>query len=416
MADLTLDPPQRPEGRRPLLLGTMGHAVNDAYTAFLPTLLPAFHLQLGMDAAALAGLVATFALSASLPGPFLGRLSDRFGEARVTAASVLFTAVLLSLMTIVPSIPLLFATVAVAGLGSAAIHPAGSVLVRQSTAGPELSVALFAAGGMLGYAAGPSLLTLARDLAGPALPLVLSLPGILAALAILILIPRETPGPSQAVTRFDWGLFFGPVGLMTMAAGLAFLPAMAVFNGLPIVLMERHGMSPTDAVLSATLSIFALAAAVGGIGVGFLTPRLGRRALLAAVLTASVPAFWALLWLAPDTAAFVMLLVAAGALASAATPILVVTVQDLAPRASGSAAGMVFGLGSALAALFYLGIGILQTLVGTVPAMSLAFAAPVLSAAIAVATLRRTSAMSEETLTERLCACAPACGAGICST
>ena len=46
MAELTLDAPRSDAGRRPLVLGTLGHAVNDAYTAFLPALLPMFHLQL----------------------------------------------------------------------------------------------------------------------------------------------------------------------------------------------------------------------------------------------------------------------------------------------------------------------------------------------------------------------------------
>jgi MFS transporter, FSR family, fosmidomycin resistance protein len=64
---------------------------------------------------------------------------------------VLYSAVLLSLLAVVPSVPLLFVLVAVAGLGSAAIHPAGSMLVRQGTSRPEFAVALFAAGGMLGY-------------------------------------------------------------------------------------------------------------------------------------------------------------------------------------------------------------------------------------------------------------------------
>jgi FSR family fosmidomycin resistance protein-like MFS transporter len=58
--------------------------------------------------------------------------------------------VLLSLLSVVPSVPLLFALVAVAGLGTAAIHPAGSMLVRRGTVRPELAVALFASGGMLG--------------------------------------------------------------------------------------------------------------------------------------------------------------------------------------------------------------------------------------------------------------------------
>ena len=49
MADLTLDPPRSDTGRRSLTLGALGHLVNDAYTAFLPAMLPMLHLQLGLD-------------------------------------------------------------------------------------------------------------------------------------------------------------------------------------------------------------------------------------------------------------------------------------------------------------------------------------------------------------------------------
>ncbi|NDV89116.1 MFS transporter [Aurantimonas aggregata] len=414
MANLTLAPPRPRSARTPLVLGTLGHVVNDAYTAFLPALLPMFHLQLGLDGTTLAGLVAIFALSASLPGPFLGKLSDRFGEAYVTAVSVLFSAVLLSLLALVPSVPLLFALVAVAGFGSAAIHPAGSMLVRQGTSRPELAVALFAAGGMLGYAAGPTLLAVARHHAGPALPLVLVLPGIVAAATIMALVPLEsTSRPASTKARFDWRLVFGPVGLVTLAAAFAFLPAIAVLNGLPLFLMERHGLPDTHPAIAGTLTTFSLAAAIGGIGVGLLAARFSRTRLLAAVLTGSVPAFLALLWLAPDETGYAIVLGAAGALSYAATPILVVAAQDLAPHSGATASGMVFGLGSALAGLMYFGIGALQAEVGVGPALALAFVAPLLSAAISFAVLRRVPSVAAASVTETLCVCAAASGAGI---
>jgi len=416
MADLTLAPPRPHIARRPLVLGTLGHVVNDAYTAFLPAMLPMFHLQHGLDETTLAGLVAIFALSASLPGPFLGKLSDRFGEAYVTATSVLFSAVLLSLLAVVPSVPLLFALVAVAGLGSAAIHPAGSMLVRQGSSRPEFAVALFAAGGMLGYAAGPTLLAAARDNAGPALPFILVLPGIVAAATIMALVPvgsTQSRPTSTTAAHFDWPLVFGPVGLVTLAAALAFVPATAVLNGLPLFLMERHGLPDTHPAIAGTLTTFSLAAAIGGIGVGLLAARLSRTWLLAAVLTGSVPAFLALLWLAPDATGYAIVLGAAGALSYAATPILGVAAQDLAPRSGATASGMVFGLGSALAGLMYFGIGALQAEVGVGLALSLAFVAPILSAAISFAVLRRIPSVAAASVTETLCVCAAASGAGI---
>ncbi|MCE5972387.1 MFS transporter [Sinirhodobacter sp. WL0062] len=416
MAEMTFDPPRVDTGRQPLLLGTFGHTVNDAYTAFLPALLPTFHRHLGLDEATLAGLVALFGLSASLPGPLLGRLSDRFGEVPVTAASVLFSSVLLSLLVVVPSASLLFALVAVAGLGSAAIHPAGSMLVRRGARRPEFAVALFSAGGMLGYAAGPGLIAVARDIAGPALPVVLILPGLVAAAAILAFAPRNADSsvrPVAAAPRFDIRLVFGPVGLITLATASAFLPATAVLNGLPLYLMERHGLPETDPAIAGMLSTFSLAAAAGGIGIGFLAGRLPRTWLLAGVMSAGMPAFLALLWLAPGTAGFMVSLAAAGALSYAATPILVVAAQDLAPQAGATAAGMVFGLGFALAGLLYFGVGALQAQIGVGAALSIAFVAPIVSAILSVVVLRRAPAALPAPLIESLCACAAASGTGI---
>lgn len=416
MAELTLAAPRSDVGRRPLVLGTLGHAVNDAYTAFLPALLPMFHLRLGLDETSLAGLVAIFALSASLPGPLLGKLSDRFGEVNVTAASVLFSAALLSLLAAAPSVPLLYALVAVAGLGSAAIHPAGSMLVRRGTSRPELAVALFAAGGMFGYAAGPSLLAFARDVSGPALPVVLAVPGMLAAAAILAFAPRggAQPNPDPAEERrFERSLILGPVGLITLAAAFAFLPVTAVLNGLPLFLMERHGLSDTHPAIAGTLSTFSLAAAAGGIGIGVLAARLSRRRLLTAVLAGSVPAFLALLWLEPGTSGFVLMLALAGALSYAATPILVVAAQDLTPRSAATASGMVFGLGSAVAGLLYFGVGALQTQIGVGSALAIAFVAPILSVALSFFVLNRIPPAPMTSVSEALCACAAASGAGI---
>lgn len=416
MAELVLDQPRLETGRTPLVLGTLGHAVNDAYTAFLPALLPMFHVELGLDEATLAGLVAVFALSASLPGPSLGRLADRFGETPVTAASVLFSAVLLSLLAAAPSVPLLFGLVAVAGFGSAAIHPAGSMLVRRGAARPEFAVALFAAGGMLGYAAGPSFLAHAREMVGQALPLVLMFPGMIAAATILLFSPRmndQTDPRPISSPRFDRRIIFGPVGLITLAAAFAFLPVTAVLNGLPLFLMERHGLPDTHPGISGILSTFSLAAAFGGIGIGFVAARLPRKWLLAAVLTGSVPAFLALVWLAPDTAGFAVTLIAAGGLSYAATPILVVSAQDLAPNSGATASGMVFGLGSALAGLLYFGVGALQAQLGVGTALLLAFVAPAISATLSLAVLNRAPAARATSVAETLCACAAASGTGI---
>lgn len=414
-----LHPATAISGRAPLIVGGLVHALNDAYAAFLPALLPVYFLHLGLDEAALASLVAIFAFSASLPGPLLGMLADRVGARTVAAGSVALSAVLMSLLAVSPDPAYLFALTAVAGLGSAAVHPSGSTLVRRARVTPELAVALFSAAGMLGYAMGPIFLSAARSLSGDMMALLLVLPGLALAAAVFMILPREAAehlshaGPAP---RYDLSLVVGPVGLLTLAAAFAFLPATAMLNGLPLLLAERQGLEPTDPMLARTISFYSLASAAGGIGVGLLVSRIGRGLLLVAVLVGSVPASLGVLFLAPDEAAFWATLVLAGMLGYASTPLLVVAAQDLSPGSAATAAGMVFGLAAALTGLFYFGLGTVQSHIGAEVTLSLAFAGPLVAAAIALPVLRRTApskrTLAEAPLVDRLCACACASSTG----
>lgn len=403
-------------GRAPAVVATLAHATNDAYAAFLPALLPVYYLRLGMDEASLAALVAIFAVSASLPGPFLGLLADRVGAREVTAFSVLMSALLMSLMTVAPSPSWLYALTALAGLGSAAIHPSGSALARRGRLTPELAVALFSAGGMLGYAAGPMLLGTARSWGGAWMLAILVAPGVLAALATLVLLPGD--GKSHharaAASGFPWKLIAGPLGLLTLAAAFAFLPGSAMLNGLPLLLADRHGLDPTDPVLGRTISLYSVASAAGGIGVGLLVSRLRRRALLALVLAGSVPASLSVLIFAPTDPAFFIALVLAGMFGYAATPLLVVAAQDLAPEAEAAASGMVFGLAAALTGVFYFGLGLVQARLGADVALVLAFSGPLIALPIVLPVLRRLPDRPATTgdVLDDLGACACASGTG----
>ncbi len=378
-------------GRKPVVIAAVVHAINDAYAAFLPAMLPLYALRLGMDGVALAGLVATYTISASLPGPALGLLADRIGARRVTAVSVLVSAALMSLLTVEPDPVWLYALTALAGLGSAAIHPSGSTLARQGRVTPELAVALFSAAGMLGYAAGPMLLGAARTWADGWMLPVLAAPGLLAAAVTLVMLPHDAPSREAGVSpRFAWTLITGPVGLLTLAAAFAFLPSSAMLNGLPLLLAERHGLDPADPILTRTISVYSLASAAGGIGVGLLVSRLRRRVLLALVLAGSVPASMSVLLFAPPQPAFLAALLLAGMLAYASTPLFVVAAQNLAPGASAAASGMIFGLAAALTGALYFGIGLVQTRYGAETAFMLAFSTPLVAVLIALPVLGKT--------------------------
>jgi FSR family fosmidomycin resistance protein-like MFS transporter len=416
--------PRRQRPSRHLVLGTIAHAINDGYTAFLPALLPIYFVRFGLDVTVLAGLVAVFTISSSLPGPIFGDLADRIGRRQVAAGSVLFTALMLSLLATAPSLPLLFALVSVAGFGSAAIHPAGSMLVRHGSRKPELAVALFSAGGMLGYAAGPTVLSAAGDLSGGDMALVLALPGVITAAAMMLLLPQDRPFAPvrRATSLFDWRLLLGPVGVLALVAAFASLPMTATLNGLGLLLMERDGLAASDPLISRNISIYSLAAAAGGIGIGVLAARLPRGMVVMATLLGGIPINLALMLIDPASPLFVAALIGGGLLGFGTTPLLVVTAQDLAPRSGAAAAGIVFGVGAALTGLLYLGLGAVQSQYGAGTTMMIAYTAPIVGAVILHAQLRRQAIASPAagaSIVESICACLVACsgaaGAGGCT-
>jgi MFS transporter, FSR family, fosmidomycin resistance protein len=401
----------RQQPSRHLVLGTLAHAINDGYTAFLPALLPIYFVQFGLDATTLAALVAVFTVSSSLPGPIFGDLADRIGRRRVAAGAVLFTAFMLSLLATGPSLPFLFALVSVAGFGSAAIHPAGSMLVRHGSAKPELAVALFSAGGMLGYAAGPTVLTAATGPTGEVSAAILVLPGLLAAAAIMLLLPTdrpENPVRARMTSMFDKRLLLGPVGILALVAAFASMPMTATLNGLALFLMERDGLAAGDALIARNLTIYSLAAAAGGIGIGLLAARLPRVLVLLATLLVGIPINLSLLVIDPSSSLFVVALIGSGMLGFGATPLLVVTAQDLAPQSGAAAAGIVFGVGAALTGLFYLGLGAVQSHYGAETTMMIAYSVPLASALILYAMQRRdlvAQSVAKVGSVDLMCAC-----------
>lgn len=406
------DPILRAPGQpRAAWLASLGHGVNDAYTAMIPALLPLLQARFGLTESLLALLVFAFTASSSLPGPFLGWLADRVGHRATTALSVAFSAVFLSLIGAASSLGALFALALMAGLGSAALHPAGSTLARRGHGNADLAVALFSAGGMVGYAVGPvAILAFVGAFGLEATPWLL-LPGLALAGALYLALPEgaQAPPSSRPGARFDRGLLSGPVGALTVVGALAFLPFLAFTSAIPLWLVETRGVAPDEALIGWTLTAFSLAAGAGGVLAGLLSLRVRREVLVPAVMLLALLPLSAVFVAEPGSPGFLLTALAGGALTYAGVPLLVVTAQDLAPRSAAAAAGMLLGLSSALAGLLYLGVGWLQETIGIGPAVLVAYLGLVPAAALARRTLASHSvprAPAERSAAERIaCAC-----------
>jgi MFS transporter, FSR family, fosmidomycin resistance protein len=366
------------------------HAVNDVLTAILGALLPTLQARLAAGTTTLALLVAALNISSSITQPLLGALADRYGLRKVAGLGVALGAVSLSLVGVIDSVPVLLVLLVLGGLGSAAVHPVSTSIVGGPSAkNPGLAVGLFTAGGMAGFAAGPLLILYVISRYGIDATPWLMLPGLLLAVGVLLLLPEFEPHHTGRLTRaLDRRLFTGTIGWLAAAASLVSLAFIAFTSAVPLWLVDAHGVRTDAPLLGATLGLFSLGAGIGAVAGGAVGARFGYARTTAVTLLAAVPTLTAVL-IVPPGLATLMLAAAAGALIYASQPLLVVAAQNAAPQNPTAAAGVVLGVGSAIAGLLYVGVGALQGWVGLAPAMTAVFALLVPAAVVASRALAR---------------------------
>lgn len=353
----------------------LAHATNDAFGSMLSALLPTLQLRFGATETMLALLVATYSFSSSVLQPVFGAIADRVGRRTVGALGVMTSSAVLSLIAIAPNPWLLLLLLLVGGLGSAAFHPAGTGMARDAARSRGgLAVGLFSAGGTAGLALGPVVIGTLLMNGWLNWSPVLMIPGVVLGLLMLLLIPKEEPrSDRRRVKMFDMELFRGPVGQLTIAGTLRSISWVAFNNSWPLFLVSHRGLSNDSGVLFWSLAVLSFSGGLGGIIAGLLEGCFSRQALVTGTMLLALVPLFALFVLPVGSVPYYLAIALAGALINGGLPLMVVTGQELAPHAVGTASGMLMGLTWGSAGVLYLGIGALQQTFGIMPAMVLSF-------------------------------------------
>lgn len=388
---------QQPTTRRLALTGAgltgfmaLLHAANDALATILSALLPSIQDRFDLTASSLAPFVALLWLSSSASQPIFGALADRVGRRALAAGGIVASSALLSLVGVVPDLWLLGLLLVVGGLGSGALHPVGASLAAGADSRRrDLAVGLFSAGGMVGYALGPvAILFLVSSYGLDATPW-LVLPGLVLGALVYLVVPADVPHQ-----RHEWGrlldlrLLARPLGGLVVAGVLADLAFITLLSALPLWLVDQ-GEASDSSLIGWALALFSLGAGAGSVVAGALATRYRRDVLVPATMVAAVVPLILSLQLPVGGPAFLAAVMVAGTLVYASFPLIVVAAQDVAPRTSVAAAGMVMGLSTGIAGALYIGVGALQDAIGLTEAMITTYLLLVPAAAIAYTALQR---------------------------
>ncbi|MEL1252129.1 MFS transporter [Aurantiacibacter gilvus] len=355
----TAAPPARRKGGYELavlLLLTLGNGVvgfDRLTVAYLSPYIVADmaldNAQLGLLAAALSGAIAFSAL-------FGGRLADITGRRKtILIACTLVFSLGSAAGGLATAFIALFLARAWVGLAEGPMVPVSQTIMAQ-TAAPERRgfamgfaqmVGAFGIGGFLG----PLVATQLAEVIGWRHTLFLTLlPGLLLALLIWLVLKPDQPRPTKAKRapslpfRQAVGTLLAARNIRVSLAVAATITAWLVLQNtfLAVYLTAEKGLTPTMA--GSVISMGGLAAIIGGVGLPFLSDKLGRRPVMIWGSLAAVAAPVGLLF-APSDPVVLGAIILAGWIPIGIGPLYCATVptESVSPVLASTAVGLVIG-------------------------------------------------------------------------
>ena len=274
------DPQRKHQERRAIGVACGAHALHDGYTDLIYVMLPIWQSEFDLGYAALGAMKSVFSGALSVFQIPSGFLAERYGTPLVLALGTALAGVGYILAGFSHGFPLLVGALLVGGLGASTQHPLASSLIAHAFSGKRSLKAL----GTYNFAGdiGKMVVPVAASLLFLILPwreavALLGGIGILAAVAIYILIPRfrdqpaapekknSVAGGARAVRRYDFSLLLS-VGVIDSATRMAFL------TFLPFVLTAKGAGIQTIGV---ALTLVFAGGAVGKLVCAFIGARIG---------------------------------------------------------------------------------------------------------------------------------------------
>ncbi len=328
---------------------------------FLTPLYPLAMDRYGLSLSLVGAISMVAALASALSQPVFGTLFDRFGGTASLYLAPLLTGLLVSGLGVAPTFPVFLAVLFLGCLGSAAFHPKGaSVTPTLSGSHPELGMAVFSAGGNLGFAAGPAVFAFYVTAWGLRSTPLLAIPAAAVALCLFLLLPsRELRRRTERSARATWrGIFASrtdrAVLIRLMFINICLTVAVRGLSTFLPVYMARLSIPVTSIGILFTLML-ALGAALS-VFVSSLARKTGKRLLILSSVVLGMPLAVAGYLLFPSPAGSA-LIVAAGTALTFSNPLLILMAQRHSGNSPAMASSLIMGFSWGLAGLAMVPIG-----------------------------------------------------------
>jgi FSR family fosmidomycin resistance protein-like MFS transporter len=373
--------------RRAILALSGGHLVTDFGGGALPALIPFLHDRFHLSYLLSAVLILSSSVSSSIIQPLFGLWSDRRGALWLLPLGVGCSGVGIGLAADAPHYWLVCLLVVVSGIGVAAFHPEGSKFAAYASGPRKASgMSLFSVGGNIGYALGPALTAPLVIWLGLRGGLLLALPALVVALALVAASPfLRTFVPERRPTRAEAGED-DPRAVAVLVSMIAFrsLTWFGLITFVPLwELAQGHSRAYGDFVLTVML----VAGAIGTLVLGPVADRVGGRTVM--IVTQALVGPLALVFVLVGGVVGIVALIPLAACVVGTFGITLVLSQQYLPRHIGMASGLTVGLSIGLGGVAAVALGALADSVGLRTALLVAAAAPLVGLALATRLPRR---------------------------
>ncbi len=313
-----------------VILISITHMVHDIFASFLAPILPLLIEKLGMTYT-MAGLLSVAQRIPALLNPFIGVLADKVSLRYLIVLAPSVTAISMCLLGVAPNYTVLVILLLFMGLGSVMFHVPSPVMIRR-VAGERIGkgMSFYMLGGEIARTLGPLVILGAVSLWGLEGTWKL-IPFGLASSVILFFKIRnisiyDDSNPGLSVKNGILGTFMECVPLFSKLSGIILFQAVmkgALIMFLPTYITIKGGSLWLGGI---SLVILQCAGAVGTLGAGTMSDRVGRKTVLIVALSLSPVFMW--LFMMADTVSALPLLILLGITLFSTDPVILAVVNE----------------------------------------------------------------------------------------
>jgi FSR family fosmidomycin resistance protein-like MFS transporter len=337
-----------------LILFSLAHFFIDLYSSGLGSFQPLLVQKFGLSMTQAGMLGGALVFSSSLVQPAYGYLSDRYHSKLFSALAPAVAGIFISCLGMAGGFSSLVVMVLLGGVGIASFHPQASA---RATLGIEHNrgkwFAVFISAGTLGMALGPTYFSALLGRVGLAQSWLAAIPGVIATVALLFLLPELPAESPHRQNKFAWEPFravWKPLTILYFLVFIRSIVQVTYAQFLPLFLTLERGYTYESS--THLLSLYLTAGALGGFVGGHLADRIGGRRVILVSMIGCVP--FLVVFFMTGGVTSVLGLVLGGLMLLFTIPVNVVMGQQLAPTQAGTVSALMMGFAWGMAGLIFI--------------------------------------------------------------